>query len=519
MPKTTCPYCSLGCEIALRYDPFGSFTYDFDREFKLCAKGIGLLDILNSKKRVLHPFAGGELSTVQDIALKIKGLKDAQVFVSPFSTLEAGRYASALAESLGAEKVGVVGIEGDYELLDGALSPGLSDSSELEGGETFFLFGDVFNMAPPLATPVLNARYNDKKRVVSLKPVSSTTAAFAHAVIEVPPADVLVLLKEVLKGLNPGAKVSAFKGDPSPSVMASAEVLVKELKSAKNPVFLYGTFLGQVPDLYLYSLFIDSIADCVKAKVFRVLSGGNTYGFYRRRGRFVPAGTLSGGSAVCIDCHDDGLYPGRKWKERVLLTSFSPDKALVIPKAIAVEEGGTYETGSGRTMVVEAIDPASGALTLDKLVELTGITASGEISSEDISSEIDVSKAEARFADSMKWREDMKVGPDEILLLFDNSHRFYLQEELNENSGYISSRANAPQILLSPEWARKLGIQDGEKVQASTRAGEAEFEVEISEGMGGSVGTVRRVSGLSVFERLYGVPVPTRAKIKKASNG
>jgi hypothetical protein len=519
MPETVCPFCSLACPVSLRFDQFGGYAYDFQGDNKLCAKGIALLDVLNSERRAVIPYSSGELSTAQDVAARIKGFKDARVTISPFSSLETARFALSLAKSFGSDEVGVIGIEGDYELLDGALDPGITDPAELSGFNTFFAFVDVFNMAPPMARPILTAHYEEKGKLVALQPTASKTAAFAQTWIETNPRDSILVLQETLKRLDPGHPLSGLKTEPAPAVMSAAERLVEEIKGSGKPVFLLGTVLGSVPDLYLHSSIVHSLAKAAEGGVFHVLSGGNAFGLYLRRDRFVPAGTLSGGSAICLDtCHLE-LYPDRTWKERAILSAFAGDKAQVLPKAIGPEEGGTYETGAGRTLVPEAMEPASGALLLSRIGEVMGVPSTEDVSVAEFESKIDPDKIKSRFTEYLGWREEMTPGPNEFVLIYDNSHRFFLHEEFNENSQYLTHREPELRVLLSPLAVKKLEATDGALVQVSTSAGELPMTVEVTEGLEPGTALVRRASGLALFERRNGIPVPTRAKLRKGSNG
>jgi predicted molibdopterin-dependent oxidoreductase YjgC len=341
MPRSICPFCSMGCTWRPGRDPeqscsgeAGAVTLDYDAEGgpnrgSLCAKGNVSLELMMHPRRLEAPILreGDRARMVEwDEALAfvtggIERIRSAHggravgMRLGPQLTNEEAEAALRLAGAIGTRSVDLCEPE-DHAVLSGIefsrAGPARVESVEqIDGMNSLLVVGDLLTLAPCAAKPVLNARYRSRRHTLAvLGPTKTRTAWFGRPALQCEPnAEAFALAMMLVIALeSTGAPAPAWAESARRTLsrlqdaelerragiaVARLAAVVAALRSGPAAGVLLASEFGTTGRMDLVAGLAALLAEAVGARFLAMLEGANSVGIHdllRRENYPGPSG-------------------------------------------------------------------------------------------------------------------------------------------------------------------------------------------------------------------------------------
>uniref|UniRef100_A0A7C4G8U5 4Fe-4S Mo/W bis-MGD-type domain-containing protein n=1 Tax=candidate division WOR-3 bacterium TaxID=2052148 RepID=A0A7C4G8U5_UNCW3 len=512
--RTTCPFCRHGCELEVGQVGQSGQTWQFRMEYpgdakvnagRLCPRGNSASILVDHPRRLAYPLLDGRevtwdaaLSRLETWFGSVRPEETAVVYSRGLTRDELG-LVCGLASALGTPHLVCGYLEpGNWFglRLDGVTPAGLDDVS---GAKVTLLSGDVFATSPVAARRIVEARYADRaNRLIVIDSVQTRQSGFAHLWIRVHPgtepfalAGIAALLDSSLRQQVDPAAMAAVCGTEMKLFERAADIL-----KGNGPAFVGSAMsFGRVVLPWLHSLAAQLVA--VKAKAaFAGFSEGLVPQSAMQFGQFRDA--LASGNLKLV-LWFGGLHPYSypevlpelaQVQFRCATSIFRPAgnlPGLVLPVPSELEKDGAGESMWGavqRTAVVKAVSGTrSVAGLIGGLREVKGQALS----------EWPVVAAKEAVAELAAAAKTFR--PPEGCTLLGEKHAFGIGGFFDEENV----------LSMSPNDARRLGVNSADRVVARTEAGQCELGVRITRSLadGQFVVGVNRHQNRALFPLWY----------------
>lgn len=557
--RSVCPFCSMGCTVLL--DPgtgapyvgeadVPQLDYDADGPFNrgsLCAKGNMALELLTSPGRLDAPLlrsdgthepaswdeAVGHVATRLEMLRETGGASSIGLLLGPYLTDEEARAAVELGRRIGTPHVD--GGQPEDRLLlagierSGAQCERVHGLEELEGMTAALIVGDVFTVAPCLAKPVLEARYDRRQnRLGTLGGVATRTAWFGKPDLRCAPAHEAAALGLLLgmalehpraEGAPIGPRLLEVLRDRPLEALAgldsgAARAFVDALMEAESgAVLIAPTFGGsERPDLVAGLAAL--LARVTRLPLLPVTQGPNSggvrrvlhdAGFPAEGGLTAPqmieaavTGDLDG--LLVFGCDPVGAFPGplsgQAARRLALFAVTAPlrneSSALadvVLPATTWGEKTGTIRNAFDAAMELAAALPPPGAARSDLAIlqslaariaphpgpasERSAISRPGDRPDADFLSDLELYFRRERY-------EVGSRSPGTHVLLPEASPAQAADGGLTRDLSWPRREAPRPEVTLSPGHARALQLRTGDRARVRSSQGEVVLTVRVA---------------------------------------
>lgn len=212
--QTTCPFCSWGCKLGLRWD-LGRIRVEYPKDGRynqgrLCPRGNGAGLILGSPRRLVYPLWDGEeigwdeaMDRIADLLARIPPTT-VGMLVGNHITQEELSQILGFAQALGVEAVASGELRPQASFYNRLAQAQPASFELLAQSRVFCIVGDLFSQAPVSAKPVLDARYRDgRNRILVVDSLKTHTARFADEFVQPRPgAEALAILGMMKAGFE-----------------------------------------------------------------------------------------------------------------------------------------------------------------------------------------------------------------------------------------------------------------------------------------------------------------------------
>ncbi len=490
--RTTCPFCSLGCEIGIRRERnrFGNEYPDSDfNHGRVCPRGSLAARYLDFEKRLCYPRFGNQEITwtraVEELRRVLLKLKPEQIAVTFDKNLTQEEFADigALIRAMAITKSASSYLEPEYYFNESFGGSRVATLEDLTQAEVFLLVGDVFGQAPVAAKFILDARYQRREhRIVTIDSVSSYTLSFGDVQLLVEPGTEPLILEALLKlsskkhkqakelcalasvdestvaaasglldSLNNGVVIGVMAAGKNAAPLAQAVLLAQladELPGSKKrlPLAESLSFAGPQP--------MSEILAQVESKSIRaIVNFGDYFPF------FYPQ-----------------LEPLLKQLELIVTTStLVPPPTdlplLVFPVASNLEKNGTIRTSFGPKPIQAVAAPVSGAKTIDEIAALLaqacGVTLGRAPTAKP-----------APGQQRVEWGELVEHGLERLK---DGRKRGSGQRLVGQKTAFsFLELLEQPALEISSDLAVNLGVKPGGSITLQSGASKVDQMVSIS---------------------------------------
>lgn len=564
--QSICPFCSMGCSLLVRpgagtayVGPEGVPALDYDANGRvnrgsLCAKGNMSLELMMHTSRLdvpqirqdgdLRPTSWDEAvgTLVERLQRICRDDGPAAIGLLAGSRLsnEEAFLAAELARTIGTPHLDLCQPE-DHVILGGLARAGarpepVTSIEEIDAMTAVLVVGDAFTLAPCIAKPVLNARYDRRRNVLGVLGFwKSRTVLFGRPVLHCLPgresAALALLLKMALEDTG-GRSVPwraearmvldsmtlAALADLAGVSMDDATRVLEALRTEEKSGVLVGCGFAETERLDLAAGLSALLAEATGSRFLTLLTGPNSRGVHAslRKAGFPGPGGLTAAemleaagtgdlkAILSFGCDPLAAMPGQtadtasEKLDLQVVTSPMPGVTsqvadVVLPCATWGEKAGTVLGAFGFEADLHAVLPPPGAARpgatiladiRDRLA-ISGETARppsdepvrGPIgSAASFFDEIDIYvRLEQR---EMTGRE---VGTHVLLPEFAPSHSG--DGLLTRHLSWPHYELPAPLITLSAGHAADLGVKDGDEVRVRSRDAEALLTVRVEKNL------------------------------------
>jgi len=490
--KTTCPFCTLGCEIGIRRERnrFGNEYPDSDfNHGRVCPRGSLAARYLDFEKRLCYPRLGNHdvtwTTALEEVRRCLRTLKPDQIAVTFDKNLTIEEFAcvDALVKAMGVSKFGSSYLEPEYyfnESLDAGRGATFED---LTKAEVFLLVGDVFAQAPVAAKFILDARYRRREhRIVTIDSVSSYTLSFGDVQLRVDPGTEPLILDALLK-LSRKKHKEAKELCALARVDESAAAAAKGLLDTLNRGVVIGVMAaGKNAEPLAQAVLLAQLADELPgSKKWLPLAESLSFAGPQPMSEIL-AQVESDGIRAIVNFGDyfpffyPQLEPLLKRLELIVTTSTLIPPAtdlpmLVFPVASNLEKNGTIRTCFGPKAIRAVAAPVSGAKTIDDLAMKLARACDLELDS----------TAATKPADRLpRERLDRLVEHSLAMLKNDRKQRPGPRLVGEKTAFAFLDILEEPALKISRDLAGKLGLKPGGSITLQSGPASVNRTVQIS---------------------------------------
>ncbi len=554
--RSICPFCSMGCTLfirpgtgapyvgqegipALDYDPEGHVNRG-----SLCGKGNMALELMTHPHRLQTPLLrlDGELrpaswdAALDTLASEIERIRNADgpdaigILAGPCLSNEEAARAATLAHRIGTPHFDFC-LPEDRVILGGiarsrAHPEPVTSVEEIDAMTAMLVVGDLFTLAPCIAKPILNARYERRHNVLGVLGFwKSRTALFGKPLLRNRPgreAVVLALLlatalddvggrsvpwraeaRMVLDGLD-----RATLQDLAGVETADLAWLLDALRTEERSGVFVGCGFAETERVDLVAGLAALLAEATGSRFLSMLTGPNSRGVHRAvlEAGFPKAGGLTSPemleaagtgdltAIVSFGCDPLSSLPGRladaaaEKLELVAVTGAMPSETsrvadVVLPSAVWGEKTGTTWSAFGEAgALVEAMPPPGAARPDGAILADLGARLDDAPDAPDAPR---IGRGRRGFFDDidlhvrMEQRElvGREVGTHLLLPEFVPSHSG--DGLFTRHLSWPRHEMPEPVIALSRAHAAELEVQEGDHVRVRSREAEAVLKVRV----------------------------------------
>lgn len=473
--RTSCLLCSLGCGIGIKEKKIEYWEEHPVNRGSLCAKGNYIIELIFHKKRLLAPKIkkeGGflEVSWEEAIELITSKLKEKKmgIIITGNKTNEefalAGEIAHKLNIPIATEKV-------EWNMGN------INEINREINGDLIILIGNVFEISPVIAKRVLDAKYENKAKIVCISSKKANTTWFANTHLQNKPKTTPLVLAGIIKKLEDGfLNEISFKEIEETTEIKEDEIrlIADTFANSKEPIIVYEVYEGDaaIPQL------INKLCEIKKAHCIPLSSVGNGLGASYILPHCLEIYEINellqkneiDGLLIFGDC----LFEIKKPNFLGVAISF-PNKIMeycdiVLPTALWCEKEGEVVCSTGMQKLNPLAPPPGNAKTELEILQLIANKLNILYSSKEPiiqkTKPIPISR-EILFKD---------VFSNNFLLILE-PNPFHSKDGITQNVRYALDIC-PPFIEINKKDAEELRIKD--KVRVRTKNGESVLNVKIT---------------------------------------
>jgi hypothetical protein len=485
--KSTCPFCSYGCELGIVLDDFGVkgveyLTDALNNQGRLCPRGSAAAYYLNHPGRLTVPQKNHRAADWDTIRTDLKkDLKKPERMAITFDrnlTQEEHAAIMGLCSQTGIRAAASSYLEPESLLYGFVGRDQTFNWAELESASAIAVIGDLFQFAPMTSKHIIEWRYRDRKnRLTVVDSLGSYTGKFATDFLKIgighEPLVMLGLADELDDKVDPGV--------PRDRLRAIGEAL----KAAASGIIFVCLPYGRTYDPLLFvqalkilrdqtgkkvvpfveyfampgTMGFGEVIELVRAKqIKQIVNFGDNFPFLYpqvvrllKGAEFIATATLKHRGFENIPFNRNGT--------RSLIPKFT-----MLPAALNLEKAGTLMTTFGPRPLKPEISAASGVRNINQILALFGeITASSRpMPPADLP--VAVPERIEKLKERIRTRKKGKylLAGDKVAFNFMN---FWTEER----------------VRINPIDARQIAVKRGGSIVLRSKNGEEEFAVELSE--------------------------------------
>lgn len=375
--RTTCPFCSFGCEFGVIFDDFGvkgiEYLKDGSSGGRLCPRGSAAASYLNHPKRLATPMENGKIVDWSKMLKELKRIvekpKNVAVTFDRNITVEEYRAIVSFCKNAGIENIASTYFEPEAFLrrfLDQSFS-----LEEVDDAEMVVIVGDLFNQAPMISKTLIDWKLRDRKnRLVVIDTINSHTAAFAGDFLKIEvgtePLLLLALADEKIGDIDIPAVTNISK--------SKIQDISKSLKDAKSGIIFASIPFGHTYDPLLLIEGLARLSEYSGKKVvpfveFAGFEGNQHFGtivnlIKKKKIRYlINFGEL-------FPFYYPQLVKNLKASNIYATSTIKYNGYNALPAALNLEKTGKILTTFGEKTLAGNIKPASGTRTVDEILGL-----------------------------------------------------------------------------------------------------------------------------------------------------
>lgn len=485
--KSTCPFCSYGCELGIVLDDLGIkgveyLTDALNNQGRLCPRGSAAAYYLNHPHRLTVPQKNHRAADWDTIRTDLKkNLKKPERMALTFDrNITREEHAAILdfSRQTGIRAAASSYLEPESLLWEFVGRDQTFSWAELESAAVIAVIGDLFQFASMTSKHIIEWRYrNRKNRLVAVDSLSSYTGKFATDFLKAGIGyEPLVML-----GLAGELDDKVDTGIPRDRLRAVGEAL----KAAASGIIFVCLPYGRTYDplLFVQALkilrdqtgkkvvpFVEHVAipglmrfgeviELVRAKqIKQIVNFGDIFPYLYPQVVRLLKGAEFIATAVLKHRELENTPLNREGARSVI------SKFTMLPAALNLEKAGTVMTTFGPKPLRPEISPASGVRNINQILALFGDIAASDQTQPPTELPVAVSERIGKLKERISSRKKGKyllVG-DKIAFNFMN---FWTEER----------------VRINPVDARRIAVKRGDSIILRSKSGEGEFAVELSE--------------------------------------
>jgi len=494
--KMVCPFCSFGCEFGVVLNDFGvkgvEYTKEGDNAGRLCPRGSASALYLNHPKRLVKPMKSGKPTDWQKFLKELK-----QVIAKPQNTVVTFDRNLTLEEYSAitgfCDKTGIKTTASTYLEPETVLRRFLDKPfalTEIEDAGMIVVVGDIFNQTPMLSQPLIKWKLSDRKhRLVVIESINCHTAGFANDFLKTKlgtePLVLLALAQEEFNGVKDIESLTGVSKEKINEISAAFK------KAGK------GLLIASLPFAHTYDpvLFAEALAKFSEFSGKRVVPFMEFPGFEGNE-HFGAVVELLKKRKIKYLVNFGELFPYYYPQLSKVLKSASIYSASTIkyngytmfPSALNLEKAGTIITTFGKKSLTGAVEPASGAKTVQEILSLLG-----------------KSESKGKTLSAPKMKVDVQERVDGVIAKVKKERKKKTFRMFGEKKAYnFYAFFEEEKVTLNPSDAEELGLKANDVVAVKSPYGKIElkaiFSRDLAPGTAAVPAETPEVRGLFDFE-------------------
>ncbi len=504
--SVTCHFCSMQDSFEIVFE-LTSQKAHFSKEHVpkigyhysrngLCPRGNFCLEALKHTKRVAYCTVDGmqtrcseALETVKE---RLKSIDPAKVaiLISGSVPLEVAYKTALVANSCGIRFVSTVNFD---DIITAKFMNNYSREKIAEQ-EIILAIGDVFTNHPTISKLVHDARFAERKNFLAVVDnASSRTSWFAWQFLKTKPGRTAAVVKALAKAVR-GEKAEVENIDVD---KATFDKLVNLLQGAKSCAVLYSPGTGRFMDPLSIGYWAKQLADA-RGFMFAAMSTSsngrgvarileaNGLGNLKNTLAAINAGDIE--ALICLGCDPVEAYPGIYQKVKdipvriataTLPTAITKIAQVVLPTKFLFERTGTILSLSERKYELsDSVPSPDYPCECAVLDSIAGVySGSADFEQSEMIASMD------SFAYLAEEPEIKEVDLGEIPVVGYSLPHHHGDGSITRKFSWIrkNTAESDGNVLISPAFAKKMGIMNGDSVVVETKDGKGEFTVRIQE--------------------------------------
>lgn len=492
--RTTCPFCTLGCEISVGNDRMRFWNEYPETGFnkgRVCPRGSLAARLLNYETRLAYPIRENHeiswseaIADIRNVLSKFKA-EELAITYDKNLTVEEFELIGAFAQALGVSAFASSYLEPEHCFNRVDETARMASPEEITQAEVILLVGDVFSQSPVIAKFVLDARYKHRdRRIITMDSLSSYTLGFGDVQLLVEPGtEPFALAAVITAGLEQRKDMKDFcsqAGVDEASIIAAANLLARLKKGVIISVMSAGKTVHPMAQALLPLLLPAGPEGGMKyVPLAESFSFPGTVDF----GKLLPRIKAREIKAV-LNFGDffpffyPQLAPDLADLQFMLTTStLRPPRwslpMLTLPVASNLEKSGTIVTTFGVKPISPMAEPVSGARTvtavLESLAKACGIDMPSALNKKRRPKPAKESQQEAVSLDEIlkSLPARRKSGHDTVLI--------------GEKAAFdFLGILGEPSLKISPAAAKESAVHTGEQVMVKADGESIKVKAEIS---------------------------------------
>lgn len=527
--KSTCLFCSLGCELKYETGPFKieRLLYDSGSRISggnLCPRGNFTTEFTNSMNRLKSPMLKKGRKHIKlnwnDAFLELQNrfskLRPASVgfLLDGLTSCEEAYFTSLMQEKLGVNIYW--NLPGDLELAKevGLLSDQqtIRDISEIENFQTFVIIGNIFISHPIIAKRILNRKYEVKgNNIIVIDPKVSNTALLSNQHIQNNPGSesyVLAALAQLIA--NRTEMVSKLKDIEINMKKVVENTGISEAKlnqitdiiiNSKNVLFITNNNINKYRDIESICGFIKLILTLKEnSKVLPLFTFGNTKGIVQQLDinrmksvRELKADMNSGrldalvilGSDPAVSCPD--FSESFQKLDLKITSSYFRNKTaemsdIILAEASWMQKSGTYINFEGKLNRLEPVlEPRSEIKNRINILNSISRILGFESEIDKLTFKLERKVREVINFDQLNLKNPapQTSKKNEMLLFCDESDMHFGDDSITREISWVKINFEGPIFKINPADAESMGIKEDKEIEISNSAGKASGKIKI----------------------------------------